>query len=66
MIDLSSSFRTTTVSKTLNAWILFYKTWMATENCYYKNLLKAKSIASKQVPSLGTFSAKIRTASVIL
>ena len=27
------------VSKTLNAWILFCKTGMATENCYYKKLL---------------------------
>ena len=33
----------THVSKTLNAWILFYKPWMATEDSYYKNLLKAKS-----------------------
>ena len=32
----------THVSKTLNAWILFWKTWMATENCYYKILLKPK------------------------
>ena len=32
--------------------ILFCKTWMATENCYYKKLLKAKLTTSKDVPSL--------------
>ena len=30
----------THLSNTLNAWILFCKTWMVTENCYYKKLLK--------------------------
>ena len=48
------------VSKTLNAWILFCKTWMTTENCYYKILPKAKSITSS---FFVTFSAKIRTTS---
>ena len=50
----------THVSKTLNAWILFCKTWMAAKNYYYKKLLKAKLI------TLGyfvTFSGKIRTIS---
>ena len=42
----------THVCKTLNSWILFCKTCMATENCYYKKLLKARLITSKQVPSL--------------
>ena len=42
----------THLSNTLNAWILFWKTWMATENCYYKKLLKAKLTTSKDVPSL--------------
>ena len=36
----------TRVSKTLNTWILFCKTWMVTENCYRKILLKAKLITS--------------------
>ena len=31
----SRQLMVTHVSKTLNAWILFCKTWMATENCYY-------------------------------
>ena len=43
----------THVSKTLNAWILFCKTWMATENCYYKKLLIISS-------SFVAFSGKIR------
>ena len=42
----------THLSNNLNAWILFCKTWMATENCYYKKLLKAKLTTSKDVPSL--------------
>ena len=37
---------------TLNAWILFCKTWIATENCYYKKWLKAKLPTSRDVPSL--------------
>ena len=36
----------------LNAWILFWKTWIATENCCYKKLLKEKLTTSKDVPSL--------------
>ena len=36
----------THVLKTLNAWILFCKTWMATENGYYKKLRKVKLIPS--------------------
>ena len=36
----------TQVSNTCNAWILFSKTWMATENCYYKKLLKDKLTSS--------------------
>ena len=40
------------VSNILNAWILFCKTWMATENYYYKKLLKANLTTSKHVPSL--------------
>ena len=35
-----------------NGWILFPKTWMATENCYYNKLLKAKLLTSKLVPLL--------------
>ena len=46
----------THLSKTLSAWILFYKTWMETENCYYKILLKAKLITSV---SFVPFYAKI-------
>ena len=42
----------THLSNTLNAWILFCKTWMATENCYYKKLLKAKLTTSKDIASL--------------
>ena len=34
------------VSKTLNAWILFCKSWMASGNYYHKILLKAKLITS--------------------
>ena len=42
----------THLSNTLNAWIPFCKTWMATENCYYKKLLKAKLTTSKDIPSV--------------
>ena len=42
----------THLSNTLNVWILFCKTWMATKNCYYKKLLKPKLTTSKDVPSL--------------
>ena len=42
----------TNLSNTLNAWILFCKIWMATENCYYKKLLKAKRTTSKNVALL--------------
>ena len=51
------------VSKTLNAWILFFKIWMATENSYYKKLLKASLITSR---FFVTFFAKIRAMSVNL
>ena len=44
------------VSNTLNVWILFCKTWMTTENCYYKKLLKAQLTTSKDVPSAIYFS----------
>ena len=42
----------THLSNTVNAWIPFCKTWMATENCYYKKLLKAKLTTSKDIPLL--------------
>ena len=42
----------TQVSNAVNEWILFCKTWMATENCYYRKLLKVKLTTSKQVYSL--------------
>ena len=42
----------TQLINTLNALILFCKTWMATESCYYKKLLKAKLPTSKCVASL--------------
>ena len=42
----------THVRNTLNAWILFCKTWMTTKNCYYPKLLKAKLTTAKDVPSL--------------
>ena len=42
----------TDLSNTLNAWILLCKTWMAIENCYSKELLKAKRTTSKDVSSL--------------
>ena len=42
----------TQLINTLNALILFCKTWMATESCYYKKLLKAKLPTSKGVASL--------------
>ena len=67
--DYNSHMKTAdgnTLKQNLNVWMLSYETWMATENCYCKKLVKAKSITSKQVPSLGTFSVKIRTASVFL
>ena len=51
------------VNKTLKAWILFCKTWMAAENCHHKILIKAKPITSS---SLITFSAKIRKTPVNL
>ena len=41
----------THVRNTLNAWILFCKTWMTTKNCYYPKLLKAKLTTTKDVPS---------------
>ena len=40
----------TNVSNTLNTWILFCKTLVATENCYYKKLLKARLTTPKHVP----------------
>ena len=42
-------------SKTLNAWILFCKIWIATKSCYYKKLLKANLITSS---ALVIFSGK--------
>ena len=63
MIDLFFPVAGLHISKTLNAWILFCKTWMATENCYHKILLKAKLITSN---SFVTFTEKIRTTSVNL
>ena len=42
----------TDLSNTLNAWILLCKTWMAIENCYSKELLKAKRTTLKDVSSL--------------
>ena len=42
----------THLRKTLDAQILFCKTGMETEHCYYKKFLKAKLITSRQVPSL--------------
>ena len=56
----------THVSNTLNAWILLCKTWMATENCYYKKLVKGCLCNYLKGCSLATFSAKIRTTSVNL
>ena len=40
------------VINTLNAWILFYKTSIATENCNYNKLLKTKLTSAKHFPSL--------------
>ena len=39
----------TYVSNTVNAWIVLRKTWMATENCYYKKLLKDNLTTLKEV-----------------
>ena len=49
----------THVSKTLNVWILFCRTWMATENCYYQKLTKTNLIASKQVALFKTCQSYI-------
>ena len=42
----------TQASNTFNAWKLFCKTWMATENCCSKKLLKAKLTTAMHVSSL--------------
>ena len=55
----------THVSNTLNSSIMFCKTSMAFENCYYKKLLNAKLITSKYGPLL-LFLQRILTTPVNL
>ena len=39
----------TYVSKTLNAWILFCKTWMATENYYYMLVFLQRFVQTREI-----------------